>query len=504
MQRSAYDEVSYATYPREQTHPDRLAALAALLGMNPAPVERCRVLELGCGDGGNLIPMAMGLPESTLVGIDSAETPISRGRELVQRLGLKNVRLEAMDIMDFGADRGQFDYIIAHGLFSWVPPRVQEQILAICRTHLAPQGVAFISYNALPGWHLRTIARDIMRFHTEHFEDPAQKVAQARAILNFVARAVPEKNETWRRILADEEAHVAVYPGVFHDHLEPENHPFYFHQFMARAEAAGLQYLADAEFSTMHDRYLEPDVRATLNRLGGHDILIKEQFLDFINGQGFRRSLLCHAEVDLSRAFAPERMRMFSFSCNARVIDEDGQPLGFPARPVLSDQAVIFQAASGSLLQPAHPVPREALLGLIAAFPARESFDALAERTAADEEGQNALAEILLGAVSADIAGLHRHRPAFAAVAGERPLASPLARIQALEGLKVVNLAHQMVDLENTGLQYLLPLLDGTRDRQTLAEAIHTAAESETIPDRPAMDLEAALRTLARHALLMA
>jgi tRNA G46 methylase TrmB len=67
---TAYDEVLYPSYTHNQTHPDRLATIATLFGLTPAPVERCRVLELGCGNGSNLVPMAYGLPGSEFVGID--------------------------------------------------------------------------------------------------------------------------------------------------------------------------------------------------------------------------------------------------------------------------------------------------------------------------------------------------------------------------------------------------------------------------------------------------
>ena len=507
MTSNDYDAVAYATHPRPQTHPDRMAALGRLFGMHPAPVERCRILELGCGDGGNLIPMALGLPDSRMMGIDLATAPIGRGRQVAARLGLHNIRLEAMDLMALDDGAGPFDYIIAHGVFSWVPPAVQDRLLDMCRRLLAPEGVAFVSYNVLPGGYLRTIARDIMRFHADRFDDPHQKVAQARAILGFVAEAVPPRNDTWRRVMADELAHAVGYQAIYHDDLGAVNLPLYFHQFTARAEAAGLQYLADAEFSTMQDHYLDPPVRATLNRLGQHDIVVKEQFLDFINGRGFRQSLLCHAEAALDRQLVPEHMHDFFFSCQARVLDPDGRPLAVGLADLPPDRPVMFQADGGSTLTANHPVPRAALIELVNVFPRRRHFQSLLD--GADDQGARALAEILLGAYAADIVQLHAHCPAFAAAAGNRPTASPLARDMALGDSRVVNLVHQVVELDDTGLRRLLPLLDGSRDRPTLLAELQRimaeAPDADPIPDaaRLAVELEAALQTLARHALLV-
>src|SRR5258706_9216254 len=148
---NSYDAVPYPTGAHPQTHPDRLAATAALFGLSPVPAERCRVLELGCGNGGNLIPMAAALPGSTFTGVDLSGAAIAQGRGLIGRAGVTNISLLQQDLLAFEAGRDSFDYILAHGFYAWVPPPVQDRILAICGAALAPEGVAFVSYNALPG-----------------------------------------------------------------------------------------------------------------------------------------------------------------------------------------------------------------------------------------------------------------------------------------------------------------------------------------------------------------
>ena len=102
---NAYDEIAYPGYPFRQSHPDRMAVVASLLGMQPAPAPHCRVLELGCGDGGNLIPMAHSLPDSEFTGIDLAESPIARGQALADELALRNIRLLARGANREGALR---------------------------------------------------------------------------------------------------------------------------------------------------------------------------------------------------------------------------------------------------------------------------------------------------------------------------------------------------------------------------------------------------------------
>src|SRR4051812_41655243 len=154
--------------------------------MSPAPVDRCRVLELGCAGGGNLLPMAETLPQSTFFGIDLSPVQIGHGQRIIRALGLTNLRLEAMSILDVPEDFGEFDYIIAHGVYSWVPPAVQQKILDLCAAHLAPQGVAYLSYNTYPGWHLRQMAREMMLYHVAGIESPQESAAQATALVQFI------------------------------------------------------------------------------------------------------------------------------------------------------------------------------------------------------------------------------------------------------------------------------------------------------------------------------
>ena len=148
----SYDEVPYTSLPFLQTHPDRLACLATLFGLQPPALDACRVLELGCASGGNLVPMAVALPRARFVGVDLSPVQIADARTVVAALALDNIEFRAASIADVDDSWGAFDYIIAHGVFSYVPPAVQQRMLEICARQLTPHGIAFISYNTLPGW----------------------------------------------------------------------------------------------------------------------------------------------------------------------------------------------------------------------------------------------------------------------------------------------------------------------------------------------------------------
>jgi SAM-dependent methyltransferase len=189
--RSSYDEVPYLKSAFPQTHPDRLATLARLFGLAPPDLETCRVLELGCASGDNLIPMALGLPNARFLGIDSSIRQIQHGRQTIDALGLTNIELRHASIADVTAADGRFDYIVCHGVYSWVPEPIREAILQICRDNLVSEGVAYVSYNTLPGWRVRGMIRDMMIYHSDQFEGAAERLQQARALLDFLAQSVP-------------------------------------------------------------------------------------------------------------------------------------------------------------------------------------------------------------------------------------------------------------------------------------------------------------------------
>jgi SAM-dependent methyltransferase len=198
---TSYDEVPYESHPFPESHPERLATIASLFSLKPPPIDRCRVLELGCASEGNLIPMAFNLPGSSFVRVELSTRQAAQGRQAIRELALGNVEIRQADILDIDGSWGQFDYVIAHGVFSWVPRPVQDKILQVCSANLADNGVAYVSYNTYPGWHMYGMLRDMMLYHAGRFEQPARKVAEARGLLDFLDRWAPEGNDPYGLLL---------------------------------------------------------------------------------------------------------------------------------------------------------------------------------------------------------------------------------------------------------------------------------------------------------------
>jgi methyltransferase-like protein/SAM-dependent methyltransferase len=475
-----YDEVLYPSGTLPQTHPSRLASVAFLRGLQPAPVDRCRVLELGCGTAANLIPMAFHFPESEFVGLDLAERPIDLGRNSVSALGLRNLTLHLLDLREANADRlGYFDYIIAHGLYSWVPQSVRERILAICREMLTPQGVAYISYNAYPGNHFRDLVRGMMRFHISAFETPADKIGQARGLLKFLSESKP-KPDYYLNVIRAEFERLVKYSdrGFFHDDLNEVNQSFYFHEFVADARRHELQFVGESGPRQMNMEELSPQVAEKMQELECGDEIVREQFKDFILGTGFRQTLLCHDDLELAPRLQSDRVRLLYATCDAiRVETEKSE----------GPQA-IFRRPSGAKVEIAHPLITSAVSHICSRYPRGVSFAELLETARAengsrrDDHERSDEAAILEGA----IATLYREgflylsicQPKIVNHVSDRPVTSQLARFQLERGDSATSPLHMPFRFPDPFARQLFLLLDGTRDQVTLAREMFEFGKS--------------------------
>lgn len=523
-----YDEVPYPSVSHSLSHPDRLATVAMLMGMNPAPVERCRTLELGCAGGGNLIPMAQALPRSEFVGIDLSAHQIAEGQAMLAALDLKNITLTQMDILDVQADLGQFDYIIAHGVYSWVPPPVQDKIFEICHQNLAPNGVAYVSYNTYPGWNMLGTLRDIMLYHTRHVIDPQQRAVEARAFLDFLTESISTQSNSHGGFLYVYVNYIKEYflpksdAFLLHDELAEVNQPVYFYQFAERATRHGLQYLGDVDFASMLASNFPTEVFEALRRMVKSTVEL-EQYLDFLRNRMFRQSLLCHDDVRLNARLSPERLASFYVASSA--LPESSEP------DIHSVSVEKFNSLDGATFSTDHPVTKAAMLYLIDVWPRAVSFNTLLAEARARLNGaasaDSAPIEVgadgqILGAnllkaygYSENLVELHVYAPRLVLEASDRPVASPVARFQAGHGYKITNQRHERVTLDEVSTQ-LLTYLDGSRDRTALISLLEEKdivevqqQDGQPVEDREeirnvlAEVLETKLKQLADAALLV-
>jgi methyltransferase-like protein/trans-aconitate methyltransferase len=523
-QTTSYNEVIYPESSFPQAHPDRLATLGLLLGMTPRPIDHCRVLELGCGTGGQVIPLALTLPGSTFVGIDAAEKQIAIGQQTITDLGLSNIELHARDFMQIeGGALGQFDYIIAHGIYSWIPPAVQERLLALFKSHLAPHGIGYISYNTMPGWHLLQPTRRLMLYRTRGIQDPRERSQAARAMLRALAEVslVPGGTSPWARFMdayhtlldAQNEYISKKDDEVFlHDEMEDNNDAIYFYEFIERIARHGMQYLSEAHFPHCSPNNLPGPVRERIAEVAESQIDI-EQYIDFYRCRTFRQTLVVHDDVEIERRMKPGRVLAMYASTHVqkaepeagaspnavRFVSEDG--LEFTT----SDAVIIAQFER---MRSTYPRQHQVMQLL---QEARDQVYAFRVPATTLEQDQATAAQNLLYAYSRslDMLDLHSYPSPFVSQISEAPRAFELARYQAAQGSAMVtNVKLERVVLNPT-TQFIIRHLDGETGYSQLLALLRThtvlpagssASEAEA---RLGTTLDETLQFLLRTALLV-
>ena len=478
----SYNDVAYTSYPNSALHPDRFAAIGTLFGLDVAPLPTCRVLELACGDGINLLPIASTLPDATFVGVDFAERAVSSARDMARKLGLANVRLLKLDLRELPPDLGSFDYIIAHGLYSWIPANVRAHVMPLIARHLAPKGVAYVSYNTLPGCHMRRVVWEMLKYHTRNLSDMPAKLVSARALLELVAAPVDQESAT-QQALRTEIRDVSESPdaALAHDDMSEPNDPVHFHEFMADVSRAGLTFLAEARLSSMMGSGLAPQVRQALAPL---DRLAREQYLDFIYFRRFRESLLCHADA------------------LSRFVVQPPRALGLQVLASPNMRREVGAVTPASTMDKEGTDVKQFLLGR---WPQSVSMAELSDwrrRSAPVAGGGNSPRSTETLCTELYVAGhvdLRTVPVAVASVAGDRPEVFAAARFVNREHEVVPNLYHEALRHQDPIGRKLMGLLDGTRTRE---ELIATIGEPFSGPSGRAQ-LDSVLAVLASKALLV-
>jgi protein-L-isoaspartate O-methyltransferase len=441
---SAYDQIPYINSPYAQTHPSRLFVMARLAGIDPPPLEKCRVLEIGASEGENLVGMAMVLPSAEFVGIELAAVPVLRGQKTIADLGLENVRLLQLNLLDIEKGFGQFDYIVAHGLYSWTPAVVRDKILAIASAHLHPQGVAFISYNTHPAGHVRKMLREMMLYHIGSEADPKRRLERARELLGLIALGRPEP-DSLEKAVADQAAELLgrTDSALYHDDLCEVYEPVYFHEFVSHAARHHLQYMGEASFADSLPRNVGADAVARVRELADGDAIAAQQYLDFARTKRFRQSLLC-----------PE----------GNALREGSAEGCYASAGAIETEEGVFVSSADTRMTTKHPAPVAYMRRLMDLWPRSERI------TAAD-------APLALELYRVGMIELHGF-PGIARKPGERPTASRFARYQAARGdTRVTTLGHRTLELSDEGARRSVTLMDGSRDREELARVMDCARE---------------------------
>ncbi|MEO8690345.1 MAG: methyltransferase regulatory domain-containing protein [Solirubrobacteraceae bacterium] len=455
---TAYDETPYANLPFAQTRPAVLATVATLHGLTPPDPREARVLELGCGAGANLAGIAAADPGVRAVGVDLAPTAVDVASATAAAAGLDNVAFDVADVLALTeGELGEFDYVIVHGLYAWAPEPVREAVLAACRSHLSPHGIAYLSYTAHPGGHMRQMLREMAQWHARDLQEPLARADRARGLFALLDRLGESEGPSFYAGVVGEDVHaLASAPDsmLVHDLLGPTYEPVWFTAFAAAIARHGMAYVGDASPESSREPPWSPAVSAFVDEAAAGDRVAREQYFDLLVMRRFRSSLVCHVD----REPAP---RVDRAAVQRLLVALDGDAAPEEIRDALLDG----------------PIP----------------FGTLRERLGVGADG---LAEALVHGFDAGAIAFSVVPSPASPVAGDRPRASGLARSQAQPGAVVTTLRNQVVRITDEPTAALLQLLDGTRDRAAILEAFPGAL------DAPSLD--AALAKFAELGLLHA
>lgn len=490
-QDNSYERLPYEGGVAPHALPAVIAASARLAGWPCSPNQSTvRVLELGCGIGTNLLSIAALHPTSECVGVDRSPRQIAWAEERARRLGLERVRWMAADIADLAAlGLGRFDFIICHGVYSWMPAALREALLAHIAAHLTPAGLAYISYNVMPGWAHGLAIREALLQMIPADEEPAARVAAARRVLGWMAGCAADDP-----IGQHTAAHLRQLDAVpdeylFHEYLEADNAPVFFRHFATRLAAHGLQWLCEASGSSRWAG-LPVAARAALESLA--DPVEREARSDLLSFTSFRRSLCVRADAAARRAGNDPLDALPDLHLAA--------PLAPPERVgwgVL--EPLDCGLPEGQTLRAMFPIAKAACLELAARWPqtvqASELLDAARRRlrtagcaSTGDAEQARQLWGFLLAAIRAEKVEAWAWPRERLEPCVDRPRAWPLAGLLAREGRAFMPTArHTNVPCDEADRSLLL-LCDGTRSPEEIADALRQhpahAELAQAVPDR--------------------
>ncbi|MBR0799369.1 class I SAM-dependent methyltransferase [Bradyrhizobium jicamae] len=481
---NAYDHVRYPSLVQEGLHPAAISVFACLHDLPFVPASDCRVLEIGCGEGANLMSIAATSPRSKLVGFDLAETAIANGRARAAAAKLANVEFSVMDILKAPDSLGEFDYIIAHGVYAWVPAPVREALMRLIGRALSRQGLALISYNAMPGCRVRQIVRDILLDCLAGTVEIKSRLAAAREWLEFLA-ANWSASDPLQHAMREEANYLLLRPPevLFHDEMGDTYEPQFVSDVAAHAKRYGLQYICDAQPARGCEALIPSAERQVLRERTGEDWVQFEQQYDYATLLPYRETLLCKDSGIIDRTMAWTRVRRLHAHGEFIPVDE-AESGKFEFRTRGDGRASTSEASIATLL------------GHIGA--AKPQSIPLANEIDGRKLAETVLRMFRTGALS-----LQSEPFQFTLTPSEYPMASALARIQAARGeTAITTLRHTTVNISDTTTRHFVTLLDGTRTRNDLALEMmrFTALPETTIVGK----LKDNLNSLAQMALLAA
>lgn len=488
-----YDTIPYESLPFAETHPQRLSLLGRFFGIATTDPDNCRFLELGSASGGNLIPMAWYNPRCEFVGIELEAKQVAAGQKIIDATGLQNIQLLQGDIAEIGHELGEFDFIVTHGVYSWIPDQVRAAMLQLYKKCLKPNGIGYISFNTRPGWHARSMIREMLMYHLRDTADPVDRLNRALTYIDMMVDVHSALDTAQSRYLLEEFRYMqTAHPSyVFHEFLEEYNQAFFFRDFVTDIGHHQLRFLCESQLGSMFASRYGAKAEACVDNYP--DITEQEQYLDYFSQRTLRQSLICHQQV--TPDYDIDLSILDTLACNSNL-----KP---PARLDLrNNRPQSFVSASGKQYEITDPIARLMLQSIYQSYPDAVFLNqVLADvqqefltktREQAPTENADWQTEIF-SLFASDALQLVQSEVRFDRTIRDTPCAHELARSQVMSGQQPVSPWLETINLDTFARQ-LLVYLDGSRNLDMLAEQLlHDIINGQLVIDD--------LTSLSKHKL---
>ena len=287
------NEVPYLRTFSNDLSPPVLRLVAAMNGYKPPPALDFDYCEIGCGNGDTTATLAAANPESRFVGIDISSEHVTFANGLAMRGGLSNVAFLDRDFEGMiGDDLPSFHYICAHGFLSWVSQAKRKAFIEVCSQKLAPGGLLYVGYNALPGWAglspLRRLIQDgAATVDGDMLEKASRGLALAK-LLRDAGTGYVEANPT-AKAMVDTMAKAGL-PYVVHEYLQPHWHPMYFADVAREMAESDLHFVGQLPLTLNYRNLSLGPVLVELTKTVT-DRFVYESLKDFALNELFRRDV---------------------------------------------------------------------------------------------------------------------------------------------------------------------------------------------------------------------
>ncbi len=458
--------------PASLIHPSPLLAKAKLFGLDVADTADSRVLEIDCGDGGNLLSIAASLPGAKCTGIAASGKAVEYGNDLAKQSGLKNVKLVEGDHGNI-PKRAKYDVILIRSVYSRTKAEKRKKLLTLAAKHLDKKGILLVEHLCMPGWAFKESIRKQVQYHVRNIEDPFQKIVAGRQYLNALARSVPDPFGQYRAIALVENETANQIPDLNFalEYFEEDIEPSFFHEFISTLDKTGLQYVCEASLGSMMINRFPNAMGALLPE--DAELTEVEQYLDFITNRSSRSTLLCADAATVERKIEPDTAKSLYFSMASFPVNQ---------AMVLAEPETTLNGPAGGSVKIRTKASKSALIALSELSPRRLSFDEIVEEAAKkigelSEEDTLSIAEALTACAVSEIVEIETTPGRYATAVPDHPVASALVRAQAAGEIPYVSsLLHRAVNVDATATT-LLAMLDGTNDREALTNRFRKMLE---------------------------